>query len=138
MHNIFEKLLQYGFHDTHITKIEIEAFEIRLEFKKGIYMLDESGREQFLSKPMQIIFKINSTCVGMAQDAFEIREWSKKLKHLDYSTFEKCFKKDDFGILMLYYSNFNNSILIEGGFFNKKIMVSIEEIDEIIVREING
>ena len=37
MNNIFEKLLQYGFHDTDITAIEIGTFEIRLEFKEGIY-----------------------------------------------------------------------------------------------------
>jgi len=86
VNNIFEKLLQYGFHDTDITSIEISAFEIRLKFKDGIYLLDESGKERNLSKPTQIIFKINSTFVDEPQDVFEIRECVKKLKYLDYSS----------------------------------------------------
>lgn len=137
MNNIFEKLLQYGFHDTDITAIEIESFEIILEFKNGIYLLDENGRERNLSKPLKIIFKINSTFVNTPRAVFEIREYVKKLKYLDYSTFEKYFQKDKFGILMLYYSNFNNSILIEGGICNKQIMFSIEDIDEVIIHELN-
>lgn len=138
MNNIFEKLLQYGFHDTDITAIEIGTFEIRLEFKKGIYLLDESGRERNLSKPLQIILKINSTFIDTPQDVVEIREYVKKMKYLEYSTFVKYFEKDKFGILMLYYSNFNNSILIEGGICNKQIMFSIEDIEEVIIHELNS
>lgn len=137
MNNIFEKLLQYGFHDTYITAIEIGTFEIRLEFKEGIYLLDESVRERNLSKPLQIILKINSTFIDTPKDVFEIREYVKKLKYLEYSIFENYFEKDKFGILMLYYSNFNNSILIEGGICNKQIMFSIEDIEEVIIHELN-
>lgn len=137
MNNIFEKLLQYGFHDTYITAIEIGTFEIRLEFKERIYLLDESGRERNLSKPLQIILKINSTFIDTPKDVFEIREYVKNLKYLEYSIFEKYFEKDKFGILMLYYSNFNNSILIEGGICNKQIMFSIEDIEEVIIHELN-
>ena len=128
MNNIFEKLLQYGFHDTYITAIEIGTFEIKLEFKEGIYLLDESGRERNLSKSLMIIKKINSSFVDTPKDVLEIREYVNKMKYLEYFKFE---------ILMLYYSNFNNSILIEGGICNKQIMFSIEDIEEVIIQELN-
>lgn len=137
MNNIFEKLLQYGFHDTYITAIEIGTFEIKLEFKEGIYLLDESGRERNLSKSLMIIMKINSSFVDTPKDVLEIREYVNKMKYLEYLTFEKYFEKDKFEILMLYYSNFNNSILIEGGICNKQIMFSIEDIEEVIIQKLN-
>ena len=60
MNNIFEQLFQYGFHDTEIYSIDGEGLEIRLTFENGIYLLDENGKETILSKPMQVVLKINS------------------------------------------------------------------------------
>ena len=66
-----------------------------------------------------IIKKINSSFVDTPKDVLEIREYVNKMKYLEYLTFEKYFEKDKFEILMLYYSNFNNSILIEA--YYKKV-----------------
>lgn len=137
MNNIFEQLFQYGFHDTEIYSIDGEGLEIRLTFENGIYLLDENGKETILSKPMQVVLKINS-CFDSFEEAFEIREYEKKVKYLDYLTLKKYLQKDTFGISMVYYSKFSNCILFDGGSCKKQIMFSIEGIDEIVIRELKN
>lgn len=134
MNNIFEQLFQYGFHDTEISSIDGDGLEVKLTFDNGIYLLDESGKETTLSKPMRVVLKINSSFDSFVE-AFEIREYGRKIKYLDYSVFEKYLQKNAFGISMAYFSKFNNCILFDGGFYNKQIMLSIEGIDEIVIRE---
>ena len=45
MDSIFKQLFQYGFHDTEISSIDCEGLEVKLNFDKGIYLLDENGKE---------------------------------------------------------------------------------------------
>ena len=72
---IFKQLFQYGFHDTEISSIECEGLEIKLNFDQGIYLLDENGKETVLSKPMQVVLKIDSYFDSF-EEAFE--------KHYDF------------------------------------------------------
>ena len=67
MNNIFEKLFQYGFHDTEISSMECENLEINLNFDEGIYLLDETGKETILSKPMQVILHIIHMLIHMKE-----------------------------------------------------------------------
>lgn len=135
MDNIFEQFLKYGFHDTEISSIDGEGLEIKLNFNNGIYFLDENGKETNLSNPIQIILRLDSYFDSF-EEAFEIKEYGKKLKYLEYSTLKKILQKEEFGILMSYYSNFNNCILFDGGIPKKNIMLSIEGINEIIIQEL--
>ena len=135
VNNIFDQFFQYGFHDTEITSIIHDGRNIKLNFNKGIYLLDENGKETILSKPMQVILKINSDFDSL-DEVFEIKEFGKKFKYIDYILLEKYLQKDTFGILMTYYSKFNSSILFEGGINNKKIIFSIDEIAEITFCEL--
>ena len=136
MENIFSQLFQYVFHDTDITSIEGEGLEIKLNFKDGIYLLDEKGNVTDLSKPKQIILKLDS-CFNSFEDAFEIKELGKKLKYLDYPTFKKYLLEDSlgfFGIRMIYYSS--KCILFDGGTLTRYIMLSIKGIKEIIIQDL--
>lgn len=135
MNHIFENLFQYGFHDTEISSIDCEGLEIRLNFDKGIYLLDENGKETILSKPMQVILKIDSY-FNSFEEAIEIKEYGKKVKYLDYPIFEKYLRKETFEICMAYYSKFNSCILFDGGFSKKNIMLMIECVKEIIIQEL--
>ena len=133
MKNIFKPLFQYGFHDTDITSIEGEGLEIKLNFKDGIYLLDEKGKETILSKPKQIILKLDN-CFNSFEEAFEFKEFSKKLKYLDYQAFKKKLQEEFlgvFGITMMYYNN--NCILIDGGI---TMMLSIKGIKEVIIQDL--
>ena len=85
MDSIFKQLFQYGFHDTEISSIDCEGLEVKLNFDKGIYLLDENGKETILSKPMQVILKISSYFDSF-EETFEIKEYGKKVKYLEYIT----------------------------------------------------
>lgn len=134
MNSIFKQLFQYGFHDTEISSIEGEGLEIKLNFDKGIYLLDENGKETVLSKPMQVVLKIDSYFDSF-EEAFEIKEYGKKVKYIEYLTLNKYLQKESFGISMCYYSNFDSCILFDGGLLKKNIMLSIEGVKEIIIQE---
>ena len=110
MDSIFKQLFQYGFHDTEISSIDCEGLEVKLNFDKGIYLLDENGKETILSKPMQVILKISSYFDSF-EETFEIKEYGKKVKYLEYITLKNHLQKESFGISMCYYSNFNNCII---------------------------
>ena len=135
MDSIFKQLFQYGFHDTEISSIDCEGLEVKLNFDKGIYLLDENGKETILSKPMQVILKISSYFDSF-EETFEIKEYGKKLKYLEYITLKNHLQKESFGISMCYYSNFNNCILFDGGISKRNIMFSIEGVNEIIIQEL--
>ena len=135
MDSIFKQLFQYGFHDTEITSIDCKGLEVKLNFDKGIYLLDENGKETILSKPMQVILKISSYFDSF-EEAFEIKEYGKKVKYIEYLTLNKYLQKESFGISMCYYSNFNSCVLFDGGISKRNIMFSIEGINEIIIQEL--
>lgn len=137
MNNISDQLFQYGFHDTEISSIYGEGLEIKLNFDKGIYLLDHNGKETFLSKPMKVVFKIDSY-LDSFEKALEIKEYGKKIKYLEYSALKEYLQKEAFGISMSYYSNFNNCVLFDGGILGKNIMFSIECINEIIIQELEN
>lgn len=133
MTNIFKQLFQYGFHDTEISSIEGKDLDIILKFNNGIYLLDENGKETILSKPMEIILKIDSY-FNSFEEAFEIKEYGKKVKYIEYQTLNKYLQEESFGVSMCYYSNFNSCVLFDGGILRRNIMLSIEGISEIIIK----
>lgn len=135
MDSIFKQLFQYGFHDTEISSIDGEGLEVKLNFDKGIYLLDENGKETILSKPMQVVLKIDSYFDSF-EEAFEIKEYGKKVKYIEYLTLKKYLQKESFGISMCYYSIFNNCVLFDGGISKRNIMFSIEGVNEIIIQEL--
>ncbi len=75
---MFKQLFQYGFIDTEITSIEGDDLEIKLNFDKGIYLLDEKGKETILSKPMQMVLKIEKYYCRSFEEVLDIIEYGKK------------------------------------------------------------
>lgn len=137
MNNIFEQLFEYGFHDTELTSISGENLEIRLNFNEGIYLLDETGKETTLSQPIQMVLNISSY-YNSFHEALEIKEYGKKIKYLDFSMLKKFLQKKSMGISMVYYSHFNNCLLLDGGVYGKNIMISIEGISKIFIHELKN
>ena len=92
MNNLFEEISKYGFHDTTMFSIDGKGLEIKLNFDEGIYLLDTNGKETILSKPMQIVLRIDSYFDSF-EEAIEIKEYGKKVKYIDYLTFKKYLQK---------------------------------------------
>lgn len=124
------ELFKFGLHDTEITSISINKSEIKIHFDNGVYLLNELGRETTLTDAMILVLNINPN-VKKVENCFEIREISRKIRFINLECFEKQLKKEPYSITMHYYSEFNHSILFEGGFSEKQIFLSIEEIDNI-------
>ena len=130
MNKVFEELFKYGFHDTEITNVFIYKSKIEICFDKGLYLLDDSGKETILTEAMILILNINNS-IENVENCFEIREYGSNTKYIDFVEFQKQLKNGPYFVSMNYYSEFNNSILFDGGFIGKQMFLSIEEIENI-------
>jgi len=118
MEDILNNVFSYGFHDTDIDNIIIENNEIILCFDKGLYTLDENNNEDKLVLGIKMIITVElfNEC-GDASD--NINVWESKNGDLNLKNVLKKISKSSFGIENLYFSSFNNSILIDGYYNNE-------------------
>lgn len=135
MNNVFEFLFQYGFHDTEFSSIEISGTEIKLDFDKGVYLLDETGKETQLSKPAIIVVKVAlQPFIEQVEQQIEIRECNRKYKDIEYSKFKEYLQKEHFEVFMVYFSPFDNTVLVTGSIGqNRSIDLSIAGVKDIQV-----
>ncbi len=135
MNKLFEQIFRYGFHDTQMTSIDLDGWKIKLQFRNGVYLLDESGKEIELSKPIQMILKFNHKFNSVESFA-EIREYGRNIRYLDLLDFKNILCKESFQITMVYYSNFSKSLLFDGGFHKKSLLLIFDEIEEIFYEDL--
>lgn len=135
MNNVFEFLFQYGFHDTEFSSIEISETEIKLDFDNGVYLLDETGKETRLSKPAIIVVKVAlQPFIEQVEQQIEIRECNRKYKDIKYSKFKEYLQKEHFEVFMVYFSPFDNTVLVTGSIgHNRSIDLSITGVKDIQV-----
>ncbi len=135
MNSVFEFLFQYGFHDTEFSSIEISGTEIKLDFDKGVYLLDETGKETQLSKPAIIVVKVAlQPFIEQVEQQIEIRECNRKYKDIEYSKFKEYLQKEHFEVFMVYFSPFDNTVLVTGSIGqNRSIDLSIACVQDIQV-----
>ena len=116
---IFEnikKIYEYGFHDTCVTDIEVDESQINLIFAGGVYKLDIYGKEDSLTK--KFILKLKFGCEYNLNifDNIDIIFISKKgRRFIDSENIESIIKNENLIVQNIYWSNFNNIILIECG-----------------------
>ena len=127
----FEEIIKYGFHDTNFNSITIKNNEVILYFENGIYKLDEKGNERELIPSSKVCFKIDSRF--SIEQILLFNDITNGIKDIDYSTFKKMMKNKSYGIHNLYFSNFSNSVLIDGGIEDRVIFITIEDISNIYV-----
>lgn len=126
MTELFNKIFQFGFHDTEITYIEKKEDGFELLFDKGLYYLDGNGKETQLTKPIKMIVKIKAVAFLPVENMVEITDFSAGQKDIVYHDFEEMVKKHSFQLFMVYYSAFASRILFDGGIGNKHIQFVIE------------
>ncbi|MBO5418291.1 MAG: hypothetical protein J6A50_06805 [Clostridia bacterium] len=126
MTELFNKIFQFGFHDTEITYIEKNEDGFELLFDKGLYYLDGNGKETQLTKPIKMIVKIKAVAFLPVENMVEITDFSAGQKDIVYHDFEEMVKKHSFQLFMVYYSAFASRILFDGGIGNKHIQFVIE------------
>ena len=131
--NMNTKLFKYGYHDTTISKTIIENNKVKFIFNKGIYNLDDSGKETSLTGPCTLTILFDSN-VENAFDAIIVTIVKKK-----NSTFmadvEKLYQKNAFNNLEVsdvYFSKFNNTILLDVGKDDYKLLLYVSNCIDVL------
>jgi len=122
---IYDKIMKFGYHDTDATVISYDESRIILDFEKGIYNLDESGREKDLTSCAKIIITVD-TRYDKITNCVEFFEIGSKFKTISLEIFCNLVKKSTLGINNVYYSRFNSTILFECGIKDKIYMFHID------------
>lgn len=122
---IYDKIMKFGYHDTDATGISYDESRIIMNFEKGIYNLDESGREKDLTSCAKIIITVDTRYVKIT-NCVEIFEIGRKFKTISLETFCNLVKKSTLGIDNVYYTRFNSIILFECGIKDKIYMFHID------------
>lgn len=89
---IYDKIMKFGYHDTDATGISYDESRIIMNFEKGIYNLDESGREKDLTSCAKIIITVDTRYVKIT-NCVEIFEIGRKFKTISLETFCNLVKK---------------------------------------------
>lgn len=111
---MFDFNKKYGFHDTEITKCVVSDNKVVVFFSKGIYLLDDEGRETSLTASCRMEIFVDVECCS-PEDNVSIYFYRKHTrKVITCKCLEKFICKTKFDILFDYYSSFAKSILLKG------------------------
>ena len=91
MNEIFKELFKYGFHDTEITNIFIDRFEVKINFDNGLYILDKNGKETILSDPISLVLNIKSY-VNSVENTLKLESLGKRRRTLILKNFRSSLK----------------------------------------------
>ena len=127
---VLDELFKYGYHDTYIDSISFLKKYIDIHFKNGIFNLDEVGRETTLTTNVKMRIYVDISLFSL-NEVIEIREVYPKYQNISTKKVVSCLKKNDFSVENIYFSNFNNKILIECGCEDNVYLLSIEDCEKI-------
>ena len=137
MNNLSDKIFEFGFHDSEISAINCKDTSVYLHFNKGLYLLDSTGKETELSKPVVMKIDIDPRYIyDSLEDFIEIKEFNNQEQYIDFLSFQKSISDLSFGIHMVYYSRFSNIILFDGGNRDKHIMFTVENCIDVVYQYI--
>lgn len=111
---MFDFNKKYGFYDTEITKCVVSDNKVVVFFSKGIYLLDDEGRETSLTTSCRMEIFVDVECCSPEDNVsiFFYRKHTRKV--ITCKCLEKFICKTKFDILFDYYSSFAKSILLKG------------------------
>lgn len=130
--NFYENMLKYGLHDTEINSISIINTNIIFEFNSGVYCLDNKGKEIFKTNKTRLKINILDLDEVPLFTHIEINKIQKnKIKEITFNRLKKEICENSMDIYLVYFSNFENSILIKGYIKKYSIEIKISEINAI-------
>ena len=124
--DIIKKLFKYGYHDTDINSIRITKTSVDLTFNAGLFVLDENGNEDLLTNGVTIRIFVDSRHSNI-EEAINILQITPKNKKVQINNIKKTIKDHPLGVDNLFFSNFNSTILLECGFSETVLLLSIED-----------
>ena len=129
MNKVFDALMQYGLHDTKIDRITPEGNSIVFEFDNGVYSLSASGKEIALTGKCSLKITADIAATAELENYVNIRRSLKnRTKELTITELTELVDKYGFNVDNLYFSVFNNEVLIVGGIGKYGIEIYISDI----------
>ena len=124
--------MKYALHDTEINSIVCNNAGIEFYFAKGVYLLNEQGKEGERSYPCRMVITINefSSC-RMYEHITVMKHRKSKITDIAFEDFLKLLKEDSFDVDIDYYSFFGASILLKGYCGKFGIEFTITEVDKV-------
>ena len=123
---LYKKIFSYGLHDTYINKINLKNDKLEMEFYNGVYNLDINGTETTLTKSAKLIVTIDKRNKNI-KNLIEIIQTVPTHKHLSIDRLIKMIEINTLDVNKVYYSSFNNTILLDCGIKDKVFYFFIED-----------
>ena len=118
----------YSFHDTKIDRISKSTDGVVLYFNEGIHTLNATKSDENKTPPCKIRITINDFDENNVFQHIEVKKQRKdRLKEIDFDSFLKIMKKEEFKVYLDYYCVVSRSIKLEG--FIKKYFISLTFFD---------
>ena len=129
MNKVYEALTQYGLHDTKIDRIILDGNSIVFEFDNGVYSLSAFGKEMELTGKCRLKIAIDIAAIAELENYVNIRRsFRNRTKELKINELTGLVDKYGFNVDNLYFSAFNNEVLIVGGIGRYGIEIYISDI----------
>lgn len=129
MNKIFDALTQYGLHDTKIDRITLEGNSIIFEFNDGVYGLSTFEKEMELTGKCRLKIAVDIAETAELENYVNIRRsFKNRTKELTIKELTGFVDKYGFNVDNLYFSAFNNEVLIVGGIGKYGIEIYISDI----------
>ncbi|MCM1043089.1 MAG: hypothetical protein NC350_02635 [Corallococcus sp.] len=129
---MFQKYIEYGLHDTTVNDIIVEEFGLALLFRNGVYVLDDTDKENHLSKPCKMnIFVEYFDKNRLFEHCTFLKCHKKRFSVVNLSDIKKLLLKNRFNIYMDFYSPLANAISLRGDIGKYAVEIVITEIQSI-------
>lgn len=129
MKNFEEFLYKYGLHDCKIDNISLFDEGAIFFLNSGIYNLDSNGKETNKTSNCKMSIFIKNFNPLQIWEHIEIYKiMGERIVEVDYSDFADDIKQNKLDIDMQYYSNFCNTVLLNGFIGKNKYCIKISEV----------
>ena len=129
---MFEKYIEYGLHDTYVNEIISSENGLTFSFCKGVYILDNAGKECHLSNPCKMnIYVDDFDSNRLFEHCSFYKCHKKRFSEVDLSDIKNLLLKNHFEIDLDFYSPFAQAISLQGHIGKYLIEIRITEIKNI-------
>ena len=132
MNKIYDALFKYGLHDTSISNLIIDNFSVSFQFNEGVYILDATNKETIKTDKIYLKIYVENFAEENIFQHLSCRFFKRgKILELGIDEFINKIKPLHNFIINVYYSEFNNELLIMGSLDGYDYEFIIENVERI-------
>ena len=135
MSTLYDSIFKYGYHDSVLTSIKTENNTFCLFFEQGLYTYTSDGNEDDKTGPIKMFIEIDNELTGNIMDVVSVVKYNRRGRHfIDAEDFINNAKIKDLTIFDLYFSRFDNTIMIEAFWKDSDYLIRIEECKNVFYK----